>query len=274
MTKPAVNTLSPIKGSAMQACGLFSMVYPVYSYSPGLVLRAARDVLLARRRSIHDDARACVAKLRPPLQVWGKEHIPVQCTAVLTVNHYHRPGFASQWIVLTVSAVTPLDIHWVMTAEWTRPGKWYRTIAEAASRVLLKRLARVYGFTSMPPMPPRPGDVEARAAAVRAVLGYLRSTKDPVLGLAPEGHDSPGGVLTRPAAGFGRFALLLAKAGLTFVPVGVYEADGGLHLRFGAGYRLSLSSDLSSEEKDRRAALIIMRNIAGLLPAHLRGEFA
>ena len=123
-------------------------------------------------------------------------------------------------------------------------------------------------------MPPRPKDVEARARSVRAVLEYVKEARDPVLGLAPEGHDPPSGVLTRPATGVGRFGLLLSKAGLTFVPVGAYEANGALHLHFGERSTLTVKRDLSAGEKDRYAAQIIMENIARQLPFHLRGEFA
>jgi hypothetical protein len=128
----------------------------------------------------------------------------------------------------------------------------------------------------MPPMPPRRGDVERRAASVRAVLEYVRRTPDPVLGLAPEGRDPPGsaGVITRPAAGVGRFGLLLANAGMSFVPVAAYEAEAAFHIRFGERYELSVEQDLSSAEKDRAATQIIMEKIARLLPSHLRGEFA
>jgi hypothetical protein len=142
------------------------------------------------------------------------------------------------------------------------------------SRTLLKRIAGIYDFTTMPPMPPRPKDVEARAAAVRAVLHYVRQARDPVLGLAPEGQDPPAEGLTRPAPGVGRFGLLLSQAGLKFIPVGAYEADGIFHLHFGQGYELKVARGLSPEEKDAAAAQIMMKNIARRLPSHLRGEFA
>ena len=125
-------------------------------------------------------------------------------------------------------------------------------------------------------MPPRPKDVEARASSVRAVLEYVRHASNPVLGLAPEGHDpeGPGGVLARPASGLGRFGLLLSNAGLEFIPVGAYEADGVFTVHFGEVYELHVSRDLSADEKDAQASQIIMKNIAQLLPNHLRGEFA
>jgi hypothetical protein len=165
-------------------------------------------------------------------------------------------------------------MHWVITGEFMYPGKWYEPIGAIGSRLLLRRIACVYGFTNMPPMPPRQKDVEARAASIRKVLEYVKLTERPIVGLAPEGHDPPEGTLTRPARGVGRFGLLLSKAGLRFVPVGAYEADGCFHIRFGEPYTLTVSGDLSPDEKDAQASQIIMKNIARLLPAHLRGDFA
>jgi hypothetical protein len=250
------------------------MDYPEYHYPPGLFAIVARDVLLLRHRSFREDAKACIEKLNPPLQVLGKENIPQHEPCVVTMNHYHRAGFGAQWIALAIAASVPADMHWLMTGEFTYPGKWYKPLGAIASRLLLKRIARVYDFTTMPPMPPRPRDVEARAASVRAVLEYVRRAKDPILGLAPEGHDPPNGVLTPPASGLGRFGLLLSRTDLKFIPVGAYEADGFFHLHFGESYELSIRSNLSADEKDNQAAQIIMKHIARLLPSHLRGEFA
>ncbi len=249
------------------------MDYPAYSYPPGLFAAVARDILLLRRRSFRKDAKACIENLNPPLKVFGKENIPQHGPCVLTVNHYHRLGFGAQWIALAIAAAVALDMYWVMTGEFTYLGKWYETFGAIGSRLLLKRIARVYGFTTMPPMPPRPEDVEARAASVRAVLEYVRHTKDPILGLAPEGYDSPHGKLLHPATGLGRFGLLLSRAGLKFIPVGAYEVDGFFYLRVGRRYELNIGRELSADEKDEQAAQIIMKNIARLLPPHLKGEF-
>ncbi|HSL44927.1 MAG TPA: 1-acyl-sn-glycerol-3-phosphate acyltransferase [Anaerolineales bacterium] len=250
------------------------MNIPKYSYPRGLFAKVARDIVLLRRRDFHQDAKACIEHLRPPMWVLGKENIPQHGPCVLTVNHYYRLGFGAQWLTLAIAGVVPEQMHWIMTAEWTNSGKWYRTLGAIGSRILLSRTAYVYGFTNMPPMPPRPGDMEARAAAVRAVLRYVKRAKDPIIGLAPEGYDPPEGVLTRPPAGAGRFALLLARAGLKLIPVGAYEADGKFHIHFGERYELKVPGELSSDEKDERAARIIMEKIACLLPSHLRGEFA
>lgn len=250
------------------------MNYPKYSYPPGLLARASWDLILLRRRDLHRDAKACIENMSAGLQVFGTENIPQQGGCVLTINHFHRPGLGAQWIALAVTALVPLKICWAVTGELMCQGKWYQAIGSRASRVFLRRLADLYGLITMPPMPPRLKDVEARAAAVRAILEYVKESKDPVLGLSPEGYNSPQGALTHPATGFGRFALLLSRAGMKFVPVGGYEDDGIFHLHFGQAYELSNPADVSTNEKDEQAMQIVMRNIACLLPAHLRGEFA
>lgn len=250
------------------------MDYPEYSYPRGLFARVALDVLLLRRRSFRQDAKACMENLRRPLRVLGAENIPLRGPCVVTINHYHREGFGAEWLALAIASAVPADMHWIMTGEWTYPGKLYAPLGTICSRFLLRRLARVYGFTSMPPMPPRPEDVEARASALRAVLDVVRHTRDPILGLAPEGYDPPGGILTRPASGLGRFGLLLSNAGLRIVPVGAYELDGVLTLHFGEAYELRISRNSSTDEKDQQAMQLIMKNIAHLLPLDLRGEFA
>jgi hypothetical protein len=247
--------------------------FPAYPYPPGLIPALARDALLGRRRSFRQDALACVDRIVPPLELAGADpgRIPAPC--VVTVNHYARAGFRAWWIALAIAAALPAEMHWVMTSEWTFPGVWYGFAARPLSRFVLVRLARVYGFTSMPPMPPRPRDVAARAQAVRAVVERARTDPALVLGLAPEGGDQPGGALALPAPGLGRFALLLAGCGLAFVPVGAVESGGRLRLSFGDSYRLEVRPGSSSAEKDRAAARILMERIAAQLPPALRGEF-
>ena len=247
---------------------------PKYSYPPGLLAAFARDLFLGRRRDFHQDAQGCIARLAPSLHILGSEHIPHTGPCVITVNHYHREGFGAQWLALAIASLVPVRMHWVITGEFTYPGKWYERFGGVSSQFLLKRIANIYDFTNMPPMPPRQKDVAERAASVRAVLDAVKRVESPVLGLAPEGRDLPGGVLTRPFPGVGRFGLLLSRAGLSHCPVGAYEMDGCLHIHFGQAYELRVPPGLSPDEKDRQASQVIMENIARLLPAHLRGEIA
>jgi hypothetical protein len=252
------------------------MCPPKYSYPRGVFAAFVRDLLLLRKRDFHRDAQACIAGLHPSLKIMGQENIPQSGPCVITVNHYHRPGFGMQWIPLAVSASVPSGMHWIVTGEFTYRGKWYEALGTSGSKFILKRIAYIYNFFSMPPMPPREKDVAARAASVRAVLEYVMCAEEgsPILGLAPEGYDaSDVGILTRPFQGVGRFGLLLSKLGLKFAPVGAYEADGCLCLRFGEAYELRTPDGLSLDEKDWHASQIMMEHIAELLPAQLRGEF-
>lgn len=247
---------------------------PRYSFPPRVIASLIVDWLLARRRSFREDALACIGRLDPPLNVFGREHIPQAGPCVVTFNHYHRPEFNAIWMAAAIAAAVPVEMHFVMTGELTYPGKWYAPVGMFFSKIVLARAARVYGFTTMPPMPPREKDVEARAQSVRRVLEVARRERNVIIGLAPEGGDTPSGELTLPASGAGRFALLLAAAGLKFVPVGVYEADGALCLNFGAAYELTVPRGLSADEKDGVAARIVMGNIARLLPERLQGAVA
>jgi len=214
-----------------------------------------------------------VDRLEPPLRVLGAEHIPVSGPALITFNHCYRPGFNAWWMALGLAAVVPVDIHFVMTGELTYPGKWYAPLGMVGSHWLLWRLSKIYSFTTMPPMPPRPKEVLARARSVRRTLEFARRHPQAVLGLAPEGGDQPGGLLNWPPPGAGRFLLLLAGAGFHIVPVGAYEMDGEFCLNFGEAYDLVVQPGLPVDEKDQAAAQIVMRRIAMHLPESLRGSF-
>jgi hypothetical protein len=248
-------------------------MFPDYSYPPLLILNLACNILFGGRRSFPSDGRACLGRLKPPLRLYGEENIPQSGPCLITFNHYYRSGFSAWWMALALAASVPVDIHFVMTGELTFPGKWYAPLGMAGSRWLLSRFGRIYGFTTMPPMPPRPGDVEARAKAVRTTLDFARAHPQAIIGLAPEGGDQPGGLVNRPPAGAGRFLLLLSEQGFPLLPVGCFEENGEFSLRFGACYRLTVPGRPGPDEKDRRAAQTVMSAIAAQLPERLRGEF-
>ena len=246
---------------------------PQYSYPGGMVAGLAFDFLFQRAHSFREDGLACMERLKPSLQVTGKENIPQSGPCIITFNHYFRPGFNAWWMALALAATIPVDVHFVMTGELTFPGKWYAPLGMAGSRWLLKRFARIYGFTTMPPMPPRPKDVKARVQSVRRTLAFARSHPQAIFGLAPEGGDQPGGLLNRPPAGAGRFILLLADLGFPMLPVGCFEEAGVFCLHFGEAYNLKIPEELASKEKDAAAARCVMQKVARLLPERLRGEF-
>ncbi len=246
---------------------------PRYNYPPFSFFRLAPNVFFGGKRSFRRDGQMCIDQLVPPLHVFGKDNVPGNGPCLLTFNHYYRPGFNAWWMALALAATLPVDIHFVMTGELTYPGKWYAALGQTGSRWLLRRFSKIYGFTTMPPMPPRAKDVAARARSVRETLTFARLHPQAVLGLAPEGGDQPGGVLNWPSGGAGRFILLLTLQGFPILPVGVFEENGEFCLRFGSAYHLQVPGNSEPDEKDHAAARAVMSAIALQLPPHLRGEF-
>lgn len=230
--------------------------------------------LPGRRRTFSADARACMALLQPPAQITGIENIPQTGPYLLTINHYTRPGFGAWWLALAASAALTAEVHWVVTGAWTYPDPLRERLFSPATRWAFQRMAAVYGFTSMPPMPPRAEDTLARARAVRQALAYARRTPQAVIGLAPEGQDFPGGVLGQPPPGVGRFILHLAGMGLRILPVGAFEDGERFCLRFGAAYVLEIPTGFTADERDRLVSRAVMGQIARLLPVSLQGSFA
>jgi hypothetical protein len=157
------------------------------------------------------------------------------------------------------------EIHWVMTAAWTYPdSRWRQRILTPLTRWAFERVARVYGFVTMPPMPPDPEKVGARA---RSVLRTVRLARRLVhsagmLGLAPEGADTPGR-LGVPPEGAGEFIALLVKEGFPVLPVGVQERAGSLTVSFGPPFAPDVSK--GRDVRDRLVAGQVMEAIARLV---------
>jgi 1-acyl-sn-glycerol-3-phosphate acyltransferase len=254
----------------------YCAAYTVIRYRlprPGLIGFAA-SVLALRRRSFARDAQAAMAGLRPPLEVLGGEHVPSREPALIVCNHYYRTGFPTWWLALGIAAAVAArrapgadsEVRWVMTAGWTYPASpWRRRVLTPLTRWAFDRAARVYGFVTMPPMPPDPREVEARAAAVlRAVRLARRAAQEGgLMGLSPEGQDFSGG-LGQPPPGAGEFIALLVGAGLPVLPVGVAELDGRLRTSFGPLFVPDISARRA--ERDRSVAEQVMDAIARQLP--------
>jgi 1-acyl-sn-glycerol-3-phosphate acyltransferase len=240
---------------------------------PGLAGFVA-SALLLRPRSFARDAQRAVAGLPLPPQVLGGEQIPPQGPGLIVCNHYTRPGFPAWWLVLAISAAAAAhrhpqadpQIHWVMTAAWTFPGSpWRRRLLSPLTRFAFDRVARTYGFVTMPAMPPDPAEVEARAWAVRRTVRLARhlAATDGLLGLAPEGQDTPGG-LGQPPAGAGEFMALLVQAGLPLLPVGVSETAGRLCISFGPLFEPDIPPRHAGQ--DQAVARQVMAAVARQLP--------
>ncbi len=250
-----------------------------YRYPRSLILQVGWALVRGRGRSFADDAARLYRTIVPPPRVEGLEQVPASGGLLVIFNHYHSRSFASWWSAIAIAGLIrgrrpqgDGGVAWVMAGAWTYPDPLRGRTLTPLSRWTFARLARVYGFVAMPPMPPRPYEVEARALAVRRVLALARRTAPPLIGLSPEGHDSPDASLIVPPAGVGRFLLLLA-ARLTLQPVGIFEEGAQLHVRFGRPFTLSPAADLAPKERDAWAGDQAMLAIGRLLPPRLWGAY-
>ena len=244
--------------------------FPRYHLPTGLAVRIAASLLAGKTRSFKQDAQAAVAGISD-LRVCGSlpDLSQLERGCMVTVNHYHRPGFLAMWIALAVSAAFPAELHWGMTSAFTQPDPIRSLVLTPISTAVLLNLAKLYGFTPMPPMPPRPEDLTERALAVRGLVRYARAVERPLIGFAPEGMDHPGGRLASPPPGAGRLIGYLAGRGLGIQPVGVYEEGGSLILNFGAPYFIDQTGPADHRTADAAVSNRVMAEIARCLPARL-----
>jgi hypothetical protein len=184
------------------------------------------------------------------------------------MNHYSRPGIPAWAGPMAVASRLSMEMHWTMTAAWTYPDPLRSRLATPFTAWVMARLAGVYGFTLMPPMPPRPQDSAQRANAVRRLLRLARA-EHPVMGLAPEGMDSTDGRLIPPPPGVGRFIGHLANAGYALVPVGVYHDADSFHVIFGAAFSAGAPAT-DPHSADQTIARLVMEKIAAVLPEPFR----
>jgi hypothetical protein len=247
--------------------------YPSYKIPKSVLADLAFAALLGRKRRFRAHAVRMMLGIQPPPRVLDEENMPCAGPGIITMNHYHSQALWPPWLASAISALVPVDIHWVMAAGWTDPRRWLDRYKRALSGWVLTRLARVYRFSTMPPMPPSPDEVAQRTASIMRLMSYVRSHPQTLVGMAPEGGDQPGAVLNLPPSGFGKLALAFSRMDIPFYPVGVYEEEGNFYLRFGPSYRLDVEPGLSREQQDLLARRRVMDHIAVCLPARLRGEF-
>ncbi len=244
-----------------------------------LAWHTARAILLRRRLSFRGEAQEIAARLDPALVLLGRENIPQAGPAVITMNHYARPGFRSYWLALAISAAVPGEIHWIMAAAWTEQRWWKSFWWTPATHFVFKEIAHVFDFTTMPPMPPDPDQAAWRAQSVRQVLRTIRNCRDEagktsaIIGLAPEGGDARDGLLSLPPPGSGRFIEQMIQYGLMIHPVGVFIDRRGLCVNFGPAYQPESAETASRADRDRQISNQVMERIAVLLPVELRGGF-
>jgi hypothetical protein len=236
----------------------------------------AADLLLGRRRSFVRDARLVLkANECHERRVDGLGHVPCIGPFILVMNHFSRRGLRPYHCAMAVNdavarrRIGPRQsyICWAFTSEYVGLHIGPLPVPRSFLRWLFRRVALVYGFVIIPR---REELMMGRAAALRALRRAAMRTP---IGLTPEGLASSG-KLVRPPAGSGLFLAKISRGDVPLLPVGLWEDDGALRIRFGPPFLLGILSDVPRAEQDRGARDRIMMSIGRLLPRGLHGEYA
>lgn len=240
-----------------------------YRFGPLYLALFGFDMLRGRRHSYARDGERLMARLARPPVLRGEENIPLAGPLVLAANHYQRRGLWVNWGAMLASIAVARrrgqDVRWVMAGEWRAralgPTPWPAPVL----RWIFRRIAATLGHILMPAAN---GRSTGRARAVREMLRTLR--EGGVVGLLPEGRNSPGCVLRQPEPEVGRLLIELGREGAPALPVGLCELDGALVATFGPPVALPTGR---SPEAALRARDEVMGAIARLLPEELRGAY-
>lgn len=236
----------------------------------------AIDLLRVRPRSFVRDARIVMNENRAYVRrVEGLEHVPCIEPFILVMNHFSRRGLRPFHCAMAVNVAIAQRrpgprqsyIRWAFTSEYVGLRIGPVPVPRSFLRWLFRRVALVYSFVIIPR---REQIAMGRAAALRELR---RSAKQAAIGLTPEGLASAG-KLVEPPPGSGLFLASVSHGGIPLLPVGLWEADGELHIRFGPLLRLDIPTDVARAEQDRIARDRVMTAIAHLLPKDYRGAYA
>jgi hypothetical protein len=255
-----------------------------YHFPIALLARRIPSFLIGQHRSLAQDIDHVFRAIDAAPQVINPGFIPAAEPFVLVMNHFQRSDIPSWWIAMAVLKATAehrsdsaagSKLRVIVASQWTYRAPLQRLIAEPLTRFMVGRIARAYDFLTIEPIALGASAATARARSMRRILSAANaaSRTHDVLCLAPEGGDAPDGALVHPPAGAGRFMLMLASAGLRFLPVGAYADADALIAAFGEPFQLSAPSTLRKSTADEWAAEQVMSRIAALLPFELRGAY-
>ncbi len=205
-----------------------------------------------------------ISQVKPVPMVIGEENIPASGGFLVVVNHYSRLGYNTAWNALSISAVVKKEIAFIMSEEWAFEGNPLGFLLRPLMRGILSSINSAYGFLSMPSMMEGFNTPASRAAAVRRVINFARSHPDAVIGLAPEGQDSPADGVGLAPDGGGKFMLHLNRMGYLLLPVVVVERSGRLVLHFGQPFDFPVSLDERSDSIDLTIRSIVRNTLQTL----------
>lgn len=261
-----------------------------YRFSPLLVLPRVPSLVWGRR-SAYEDFTAAFNSIGTAPMVDGAERIPERGPFIALMNHYHTPQIPSWWFAMAMCTAigdrraghAPHEPRMLVATHWTYPDWLRRATIGAASAIAVGRIIHAYGYLRMEPPVLGASESDRRADSMRAALEAARHARDSgdMLGIAPEGGDTPDGAMVRPPPGAGRFLLLLAATGLPFVPFGLYLNGDRIIVNTGELFALDVprrlpgrSTPIPKDELDELALCEAMGRVARLVPVELRGYYA
>lgn len=232
----------------------------------------AVDMLLGRRRSFARDSRITLAANPPPPRFDALAYLAAEGPLILVMNHYERPGlpvhFCAMAVSLAVAERRPQrpEVRWVITSEQYGRHFGPLPIPVWLIRWLFRRLDHLYGLVVMPRAPERR---VGRAAALRHIARDVR--RGEAVGLVPEALGK--GTLIEALPGSGLFLASLSDGRVPIVPVGLWEDDELLNVRFGEPFTLaSCSGDRQAADDQARERVMVA--IGRLLPRRHWGLYA
>jgi len=246
--------------------------FPEYHFPLSLLFSVSLSMILRRKRDFLNDAQRITRRIFPPPIILNTDQLSKANTCLVTMNHYSRPGFLVIWAAAALSTALPRSPIWLMTSAWTKRGRGWDRLRTKLTKVLFLRIAEIYGFVTMPPMPPVQEETTERALSIRKLIEMLHSYPNAILCMAPEGRDFLESKLGIPYAGTGKLIVWLVKNLKRIQPVGVYEDNGTLIINFGNAY--FLDQDKNPQLDDEMVIDIVMRKIGSLLPERLRGAYS
>ncbi len=243
------------------------------------------------RRSSYDDFTAAFAAVGTSPIVIGAERIPQHQPFIALMNHFHRPDIPSWWFAMAMCKAigdrrkvhAPHEPRMLVATHWTYPDWLHRATIGAASAFAVGRIIHTYDFLRMEPPALGASASNHRAQSMRLVLEAARQAARTghVIGIAPEGGDTPNGEMVRPPPGAGRFLLLLAATGVPFLPFGLYLEGDRIVVNIGECFALRAPRTASGShvpaskvDLDEWALREVMGRIACLVPTELRGAYA
>jgi 1-acyl-sn-glycerol-3-phosphate acyltransferase len=246
-----------------------------YGFRAGFVVsRVMAGVFGRRPRPFAEDARLALKRYRGRVVVAGIEHLPARGPLIIASNHYQRPGLGAEWTAIAISAlvaerIAGADVRWMHTDGgngYTLFGR-YPVPSAIAVRFLRWASAR-YGF-----LPVASNDVAVRAPMLREAYRLLHRERG-LVGIMPEGGNAgEDGTMGPSKPGAGPALAWLAGGAVPVVPVAVHDAeDGTLVVAFGAPFVPPRRNEAEVSWVELTDA--IMRRIASMLPARLRGHYA